>query len=356
MRLDGPHPALAAGRPLASFCAAGVATRSTARLVALAAAILSALPAAALDLDVETFCTADRLCRLKVTFGSGASEEIVVTAFRANRVGPDMRYFPAEHYGRTDFAGAGLFHLDRQVVVDEAGRLVDPQAEDAPEDLLTLTMTVGLDPEGHATFFTGVVHASGNSIAQQAYVWGYPPTTVKNIGSVGGPRSPVAPRRLPPPGRQRQGTGLTFHLWCSPENRCSVQVLMATENRLVPAVTDFRANVVGEDMRYYPSEKGGGADLIIDGCVYDVELDLVTGPKGGLRPAKPDDPPDRVETMTAAIALDSNGHVTFFYAFQRDPDSNYVRRFLLWGYAPGTLMVDGPEDDPDPAELDPRKT
>jgi hypothetical protein len=328
--------------------------------VRLATVLLCALPAAAaaVNLDVQALCRVDQLCRMKVTFGTGASEEIVVTTFHANRVGPDMRYFPADHYGRTDFPGAGLFHLERNVVVDDTGTLVEPRPDVPTDELLVWTMTAALDPEGHATFFTGVLHQPGNSVAQRTYVWGYPPTTVKIIGSIGGPRSPVAPRRPPPAGRQRQGTGLTFRLWCSPENRCSVQVLMATEDHLAPAVTDFRANVVGEDMRYYPSETAGGADLLVDGAVFHVELDVVTGPKGGLRPAKPEDPPERVEAMTASIALDSRGHVTFFYGFQRNPDSDYVRRFVLWGYPSATLMVDDPEADDDaaPDALNPRKT
>lgn len=112
-------------------------------------------------------------------------------------------------------------------------------------------------------------------------------------------------------------------------------------------------------MRYYPSETAGGADLLAGGGVYCVELDVVEGPRGGLRTAGDDDPPDRVEKMTTAIALSSTGHVTFFYGFLADPDSDRVRRFLLWGYPPETLMTDeadGGDARPRVDEADPRKT
>lgn len=48
--------------------------------------------------------------------------------------------------------------------------------------------------------------------------------------------------------------------------------------------------------------------------------------------------------MTSTLSLDDQGHVTFFFGFVRDPESSYVQRFLLWGYPPGTLMVDDPAE------------
>jgi len=59
-----------------------------------------------------------------------------------------------------------------------------------------------------------------------------------------------------------------------------------------------------------------------------------------MRSAEPDDTPDDVRALTSTIALDARGHVTFFYGFVRATDSSHVRRFLMWGYPPGTLMVD----------------
>ncbi|MBZ0270105.1 hypothetical protein K8I85_18285, partial [bacterium] len=262
-------------------------------------------------------------------------------------------------YGGAPLGDEGLFHLERQVVLDESGAFVSPRPEDAPADLLQWTMTVSLDPQGHATFFSGVVHAPGNAVARRAYVWGYPPGTRQNIGSIGGPRSPAAPRKLPPRERQAQDTGLSFALFCDPEDRCRMEVLLKSPGEVAPATTEFRANLLGEDMRYYPSETAGGAVLLADGGVYHVDLHVVHGPRGGLRSARIDDPPERVETMTAAIALSSAGHVTFFYGFLREPGSDRVGRFLLWGYPPETLMVDEDEEgdadrNADPA--DPRRT
>lgn len=329
-------------------------------LAASAVALLlgAATGTPAVELDVEALCNVGRLCRVKITFG-GAEEDIVVTAFRANRVGPDMKYFPAEHYGRRDFGSAGLFHMERRIVLDDTGTFVTPRPEDAPDSVLHWTMTVALDPDGHATFFTGMLHAPGNSLARRAYVWGYPPTTVKNRGSIGGPRSPAAPRKLPKPEPQEQAASLRFTLRCDPANRCLVRVLTVAGGEVATATTEFPANLLGEDMRYYPSETAGGADLLAGGGVLCVELDVVEGPRGGLRSAGDDDPPDRVEKMTAAIALSSTGHVTFFYGFLADAGSDHVRRFLLWGYPPETMMTDdadGGDEGPLVIEADPRKT
>jgi hypothetical protein len=293
-------------------------------------------------LNVETICTTDKDCRVKVTMGEGREREVVVTTFRANRVGPDMKYFKGEEYGSFDFPNAGLMYLDRPVVLDEEGMLRPPSPADSPENLLTFTTNVSVDPLGHVTFFYGFLHGSDGPIVHRSYLWGYPPTTVKTIGAIGGPRSPVVPREPPPPRVLKGGVALRFLVSCNPENACRVTVVLAREDKQGKAVTFFRANNLGEDMRYFPCEKEGGTELVAGGGTYFVDLDVLVDELGALRQPQDGDVPDDVGTLTSTVALDDRGHVTFFYGFVRDPDSSNVRRFYLWGYPPGTLMVDDP--------------
>jgi hypothetical protein len=305
------------------------------------------------SVSVETICTTAKDCRVKLSVGEGSDRQAVVTAFRANRVGPDMKYFPADEYGSCDFRNPGLLYLDSQVVLDGTDTLRPPGAGDPPEALLTLTTTFGVDPAGHVTFFSGVLHAPGEPVARRSYLWGYPPSTVKTIGAVGGPRSPVAARRPSPPRVLKGGMTLGFRVECSPENHCRVTVDMARGDSEGTAVTYFRANRLGEDLRYFPAEKERGTRLATTGATYLVELDVVVDEAGAMHSPGPRDPPGAAQTLTSTIALDDSGHVTFFYGFVRDPDSSRVRRFCIWGYPPETLMIDGPHDEatarpPDP--------
>ena len=265
-----------------------------------------------------------------------------------------MQYFPADEYGTLEFPGAGLMYMDRPIVLDESGTLRHPSPDDPPGEELTFTTTLGVDPHGRVTFFHGTVFQPGSPLARRCYVWGYAPGTVQTRGSIGGPRSPVAPREPPPPQMLKGGTGLRFGLACDAENDCRVTVGMSRDDRRGIAVTYFRANRLGEDLRYFPSEKEGGTELVGGAATWQVDLDVVVEQDGALRDAEPWDAPADVKTLSTTLALDGRGHVTFFYGFLRDPDSSHVTRFCIWGYPPGTLMVDRPEADEGSEEARPR--
>lgn len=309
--------------------------------------LLSAPPQAQEEpaiLDVQAICMADKNCHVKVTMGHGGGKNVVVTTFRANRVGPDMKYFRGEEYGSFQFSDAGLFYLDSPVLLDASGTMRAPTPEDPPENVFTFTMNVSADPQGHVTFFYGFVHGPDVPLVQRVWLWGYPPTTLQTRGAIGGPRSPVVPREPPPERVLRGGVTLKFRLDCDPGNHCRVAVGMDRERAGGIAITHFRANTLGEDMRYFPCEKEAGTDLLVGGGTYHVNLDVVLDEVGAMRSAQPWDDRADVVKMTSTVALDDSGHATFFYGFVRDPGSSRVRRFILWGYPPGTLMVDDPDE------------
>jgi len=304
-----------------------------------AASISTAPEASATELSVSTMCTVDKTCRVRIAVGDGPNDA-AVTTLQANRVGPDMRYFPAEHDGALELEGYSFMYLDSPVVLDDTGTMRAPETGDPPGEILTFTQTVGFDGKGHVTFFSGVATAKDEPLPRKVYVWGYPPTTTKMVGMIGGPRSPVVPNRPGPPQLLRGGTALNFHLAADGRHRCSVIVNMASESEVGSAVTHFRANRVGEDMRYFPRETEGGTSVVGGAATYVTDLDVVLEDGGGMRRAEPDDAPGDVGTLTSTIALDARGHVTFFYGFVRATDSSHVRRFYLWGYPPGTFRVD----------------
>lgn len=308
-------------------------------LAAVLPSCLLATSARAETIEISTVCTIGRTCRVRVAVGDGPNDA-AVTTFRVNRVGPDMRYFPADFDGSIDVESPGLMYLDSDVVLDEAETMRSPSPDDPREAIATFAQTVGVDEHGHVTFFSGFVRANDEPVVRRAYVWGYAPSTVKMIGSIGGPRSPVASREPPPPHVLRGGTSLRFRLSCDERNRCELVVAMASASEAGTAITHFRANRVGEDMRYYPSEKDGGTSVVGGAGTYFVDLDTVLQNDGGMRsPTEGDDPAD-VRTLTSAISLDARGHVTFFYGIVKSPTSSMVERFCVWGYPPATRMVD----------------
>ncbi len=305
---------------------------------AAASALAQRKPAPAVD--IQTICRVDKECRVKVTVSEGDDEKVVVTTFRANRVGSDMKYIHGEEFGSADFPNAGLMYLDSPIVLDEAGVMQAPPPGVPADSVLTFTTTVGIDPHGHVTFFYGFIHGAGHPLVMRSYLWGYPPTTVKTIGAIGGPRSPKVAREFPPPRVLKGGARVRFRLDCDAENRCRLEVGVDRGTKKGSAVSYFRANRVGEDLRYFPAEKEGGTDLLTAGAEYHVSLDVVVDESGAINTPKGRKAPGEVEALDSIIALDDHGHVTFFYGFLRNMGSSTVRLFRLWGYSPETLMVD----------------
>jgi hypothetical protein len=300
-------------------------------------------------LELSTICTIGGTCRVRVAVGDGP-DDAVVSTFRVNRVGTDMRYLPADYDGSVDVDAPGMMYLDSPVVIDEAGAMRTPSPDDPSDAIATFTQMVDVDEHGHVTFFSGFVRASGEPIVRRTYVWGYPSTTVQNIGSIGGPRSPVASREPPPPQLLRGDTSLKFRLRSDAQNRCELVVAMASASEVGTAITNFRANRVGEDMRYYPSETRRGTSVVGGAGTYFVDLDAILEDGGAMHSPEEGDAAENIRTLNTAIALDERGFVQFFYGIVKGAGSSRVEQFLLWGYPPATLMVDSLDEGSEGSE------
>ncbi|MFN8179055.1 MAG: hypothetical protein U0167_14080 [bacterium] len=304
-------------------------------------------------LDIKTICRTDDNCFVKITKGEGPGKQAVVTTFLTNRVGPDMRYFRAEADGSVDTGG--LMYLERPVVLDQFGALSAPGPADPPDKVLTFTTNVSLDPRGRVTFFGGWVHRAGEGLVRRSYFWGWPPGMVKMIGSIGGPRSPVAPRDVEATHGSEGGVGASFLLSSDADDRLWVTAIITRGDKQGKARTFLRANRLGEDMRYYPAEKADGTDLAGGSLCLALDLGVVADAHGAMRRAEPRDAPASVDTLSAIVALDEHAHVTFFYGFTRRPGASYVKRFYLWGYSPETRCVEDPSGAPEGSQGRARK-
>ncbi|MEZ5064608.1 MAG: hypothetical protein R3B81_07710 [bacterium] len=302
--------------------------------------IVLSSPLPAQVLDVQTICTVGQACRVRVVVGD--ADESVLSTFHTNRVGPDMKYFPAECYGETLIEHPGLMYLDTPIVFDETGTMRAPTAADPPEARLEFSQTIAIDPRGHVTFFTGFVRGDGVPFPLRSYVWGYAPTTVQTEGAIAGPGAPSVERGPSPPDTLRGGTSMRFTIEADAQHRCHVIVDMAGPSEVGRAYTRFPANRVDGDLRYFPRTTEGGTSVAGGAAIFLVDLDVILDAKGGMRTVR--DAPDAAETLNAVVAIDDRGFVTFFYGVVKNPETSYVKRFELWGYPPVTSMVESLEE------------